>query len=129
MNEHGVSEVQIRRSGIEAGLDAEPPSVFERGRQLLLELFRLNDLDGPVRDQGQLSLNFAHWIFPPALMGPPPSRRGDGGVPFASLRSPAPCASLPRFESRHGSSGTPPFVGPIFPRCPAIPSTLPGAPG
>src|SRR5437867_2476007 len=60
VEEEGVPEMEIRRGGIESGLDAERPPLFERRRDLVLELLRGDDLDGPARDEGELPLHFVH---------------------------------------------------------------------
>src|SRR2546422_1049118 len=60
MDEDGVSEMEIRRGGVEASLDAERPPVFERLRELVSEFLRGDDLDGPARDEGKLPLHFVH---------------------------------------------------------------------
>src|SRR5437899_12813500 len=52
--------MEVRRSGIAAGLDAERPPLFERRRELVFELLRGDDLDGPARDEGELPLHFVH---------------------------------------------------------------------
>src|SRR2546426_8781967 len=60
VDQMGLPGVEFRRGGMEAGLDAERPPLFERRRELVLELFRGDDLDGPARDEGELPLHFVH---------------------------------------------------------------------
>src|SRR6266704_2064252 len=54
--------MEVRCGGIEAGLDAERPPLFERCRELVFELLRGDDLDGPARDEGKLPLHFVHGV-------------------------------------------------------------------
>src|SRR5207247_8830156 len=60
VDEDGVPEMEVRRGVIDAGLAAERPPLFERRRVLVLELPRVDDLDGPARDEGALPLHFVH---------------------------------------------------------------------
>src|SRR3989442_12825634 len=54
--------MEVRRGGIEAGLDAERPPLFERRAELVRELFRGVDLAGPAGDEGKLPLHFVHGV-------------------------------------------------------------------
>src|SRR2546430_5205902 len=64
VDEDGVPEMEVRRGGVEAGLDAERPLLFERRRELVLEFFRGDDLDGPTRDECELPLHLLHGTSP-----------------------------------------------------------------